>query len=197
MDFSRLDEFLDSIAGTLVPSNDCIVFKDHLPIHRHMCGYINNEEKLAPSGNELYFMYSSSKPVTCAAALILLERGCFSLDDEVSKYLPEFGEMRVRMPDGSLAPVKSPLLIRHLFTMTSGINYDLSPKPIYDAIAETGGHCPTRRMVKAIAERALVFHPGTKWMYGLSHDVLGAVVEVISGVRFADFVKAPCLSLSA
>ena len=190
MDFSKLDAFLDEIAGTRVPSTDCVVFMDHKMIHRHISGYINNEEKIAPTGDELYYMFSSSKPVTCAAALILLERGCFSLNDPVSNYMPEFGEMKVLMPDGSLRAPASPIKIRHLFTMTSGLDYDLSSKPLFDAIEESGGRCPTRDIVRAIAKRPLLFDPGTKWMYGLSHDILAALVEVISGVRFADFVQA-------
>ena len=81
------------------------------------------------------------------------------------------------------------MTICDLFTMSSGLNYNLATANLNDAAEATGKRCPTREMVKAMAKSPLTFDPSTQWLYGLSHDVLAAVVEVVSGMRFSEFVK--------
>ena len=193
MNFKKLDEFLDGLIETLVPSNDVIVMKDHKFLHRHICGYADFEEKIPVTEDALYFMYSSTKPVTCAAAMLLHERGLFALDDPLEDYLPEFSDMTVAFTDTDgkrkTRPAKTKITVRHLFTMTAGLDYNIGAAPLRAAIAATAPECPTREIVRAIAKSPLSFDPGTRWQYSLCHDVIAALVEVISGMPLRDFVK--------
>ena len=145
------------------------------------------------SGDETYWLYSASKLVTCVAALTLYERGMFLMTDPVSAYLQGFDRLNVRhiRPDGTetIAPARHPMTIRSLFNMTSGLDYNLHTQDIETAIVNTKGRAPTVEMASVIARRPLLFEPGSHFAYGLSHDVLAAMVEVISGQRFGEYVR--------
>jgi len=186
MNFAPLDAFLESLLDFGFPMYDCTVHVRHNEIYRRRGGMIG-----APYSR--YFLYSCSKPVTCAAALTLFEQGKFLLSDPVSAYLPEFADVQVEdtAADGSktLRPAKNPILIKHLFTMTAGMTYNLSSPEIRAAIAATDGRAPTREIARAIAKMPLVCEPGTRWVYSLCHDVLAALTEEISGMKFRDYVQ--------
>ncbi len=189
MNFAPLGEFIDSLIDRGIPSADVTVLRDHETLYRHMAGWRDREAGVPLRGDELYFMYSCSKPVTVTAAMQLFERGLFLLNDPLYEYMPEFRDMTVRDGEGNLRPAKNPILIRHLFSMTAGLDYDLRAPAIQAMRQETGGRCPTRAAVRAIARGPLSFEPGEHWQYSLCHDVLAALVEVISGRRFADYVR--------
>ena len=194
MNFTKVDEFLDGLIGTLVPSNDVMIMKDHKILHRHLCGYADYEEKLPITENALYFMYSATKPITCAAVMLLHEKGLFSLDDPLYEYLPEFRDMEVTFTDTDgkkkRRPAKNHITIRHLFTMTAGFDYNIEASPIREAREKNAPECPTREIVRALSKVPLSFDPGTKWQYSLCHDILPAFAEVLCGVPFRDFVKS-------
>ena len=120
--------------------------------------------------------------------MVLLEKDMIRLDDAVHEYLPEFKHMK-KMTDGTIENVKNTMTLRHLFTMTAGLTYNVDSENIKRGIAETGGLMPTREAMKYIACDPLSFEPGSSWLYSLCHDVLGAVIEVASGRRFGEFVK--------
>lgn len=194
MNFDRLREHLDEMVADGVPGNDCIVTRDHEVLFRHRAGFADKEAGRPISGDELYLMWSVSKVATCTAAVKLIEDGVISLDDPVSKYIEEFGDLKkvVRGPDGSPEKYVTPeneLKVVHLFTMTSGFSYNIDTPAIKEFRQVSNGRCPTVGLARAIAKTPLEFEPGTSWMYGLSHDILAAVAEVASGVRFADLVK--------
>ncbi len=148
--------------------------------------------------NSLFRIYSMTKPVTAAAAAMLMEEGRLKAEDPVSRYLPEYEHLRVIAPDGSLKPCRTVMTVRHLLTMTSGLVY-----PDTDAAGSCmqrcfdtfeadnlAGHGPsTRELARLIAGQPLAFEPGSSWRYGLSADVLGAVIEVVSGMKFSDFLR--------
>ena len=190
MNFQPLGEFIDSLIGRGIPSADVIVQRDHETLFRHMAGWRDREAGAELRGDELYFMYSCSKPVTVTAAMQLYERGLFLLDDPVGEYLPEFRDVTVRRADGTVSKAEKPVLIRHLFSMTAGMDYDLNTPALKAMRADTNGRCPTREAVRAMAMGPLSFEPGERWQYSLCHDVLAALVEVVAGQRFADYVKA-------
>lgn len=194
MNFKKVDEFLDGLIGTLVPSNDLIVMQDHKCLHRHICGYADFEEKIPVAEDALYFMYSATKPVTCAAVMLLHERGLFALDDPLYEYLPEFRDMTVAFTDTDgkrkTRPARTHITVRHLLTMTAGLDYNIGAAPLRAAREATAPECTTREIVRAIAKSPLSFDPGTRWQYGLCHDVLVAFAEVLCGMPFRDFVKA-------
>ncbi len=191
--FKRADLFLDGLCGSLVPSNDLIIMKDHRLLHRYICGCSDWETQSPPSEDTLYFMYSASKPITCTAALMLWERGLFSLDDPLYLYLPEFRDMLVTFTDTDgkkkNRPARSPILIRHLFSMTAGLNYNTEAAPIREARTKYAPECPTREIVRAIAKVPLSFDPDERWQYSLCHDVLAALAETVAGVPFRKFVS--------
>ena len=186
--FERTRAFLDSCLDLGVPGFDMAVYKDGECILRHMNGYSSLETKTPVSGNERYNIYSCSKVITCVAALQLFENGLFSLDDELSLYMPEFSEMTVEC-EGGIRKAKRPILIKHLFEMTAGFSYKCRSPKIMEAIEKTEGRCPTRELMKYLSREPLLFDPGERWEYSLCHDVLAALVEVLSGERFEVYVK--------
>lgn len=196
-DFKKVDEFLDGLIGTLVPSNDVIIMKDHKLLHRHVCGYSDYESRIPLTGDELYFMYSATKPMTCAAALILYDRGLYSLDDPLYEYLPEFRDMQVTFTDTDgkkkHRPARTHITVRHLFSMTAGLDYNIQASPVRAAREATAPECPTREIIRALAKVPLSFDPGTRWQYSLCHDVLVAFAEELCGMPFRDFAKANVL----
>lgn len=193
MDFSRLTEFLNGLPEWRIPGVDMMIAVDGETVYRHQAGWRDREKKLPMTGDELYWIYSASKVITCAAALTLYEKGKYLLSDPVSEYLPAYKNLMVRRvrPDGQMViePAREAMTIRHLFTMTSGLNYDLFSPEILSAVERTGGRAPTVEIANAIAQRPLMFEPGSHFLYSLSHDVLAAVVEVIAGMPFRDYVK--------
>ena len=193
MDFTKLDELLDRLVDWRMPGNACIVIKDGEVVHRYATGYADIEAGKKMTGDETYNMWSCSKPITCAAALTLYEKGLYLLDDALEKYMPEFSDMKVKEKDENgntvLVPAKNKIKIRDLFTMSTGYNYDYNGEAIKALSERTGGRCPTLDVIREFAKMPLVDHPGTAWNYGLSHDILAGFVEVVSGVRFNDYVK--------
>ena len=186
--FKKLEEFLDSFLDMGIPGYDISVYHKGSCVFRRMGGYDDISAKTPISGKELYYIYSCSKPITVTAAMMLWERGLFSLDDKLSKYLPEFENMTVKC-DGGVRPAEKDITLKHLFTMTAGFNYALRSPSLMKCREETDGRCQTREAMKYLALEPLDFEPGTYYQYSLCHDVLAAVVEVISGERFGEFVK--------
>ncbi len=186
--FEKLKRFCDSFLELGVPGFDLAIYKDGECILRYMNGYSDLENNIKINGNERYNIYSCSKVITCTAALQLWEKGLFSLEDELSRYMPEFSKMMVKTDDG-IKKAKNQILIKHLFEMTAGFSYDCYSPQLKKAIMETNGKCPTREVMKYLAKEPLIFEPGNRWEYSLCHDVLGALVEVISGEKFEDYVK--------
>ena len=187
--FTELTQLLDSSLKMGIPGYDCVAYHNGECVYRHWNGVASLEENTPITGNELYNIYSCSKLITCVAALQLYEKGLFSLEDELSKYMPEYANMSVKEEDGSIRPAKSPILIKHLFEMTAGFNYSINCNSVLKAKEDTNGKCPTREVIRYLANEPLDFDPGTKWQYSLCHDVLAAFVEVISGERFGEYVK--------
>lgn len=117
----------------------------------------------------------------------LIEKGLFDLDTPVSNILPEYKNLNVKTNKG-LIPAKNPMTIRHLLSMQSGLNYDLDAPSIRKVVEETNNEATTRQVIAALANEPLEFEPGTHFLYSLSHDVLGAVVEVVSGQKFSEYL---------
>lgn len=189
MNFEKLEKMLDSFLALGVPGYDFIVKKGGETVYRKFNGFSNLSARIPMNGKERYHIFSCSKPITCTAALQLWEKGLFGLDDKLGDYMPEFREMTVWGEDGKIVPAKNPILIRNLFTMTAGFDYNTQSKSLLRAFDETHGACPTRETMKYLAQEPLSFEPGAMWQYSLCHDVLAAFVEVVSGKRFEEYVK--------
>lgn len=188
-DFSHLTKYLNSLSQRFgIPGCGCAVAVDGNVVYRHFTGWRDEEEKLPVTEDTTWWIYSATKLFTCTAALQLLEQGKLSLDDPVSRYLPEFGTLTVRDADGIIHPARETLTIRRLMTMTGGLDYNLE-RPALRKAMESGAES-TRELVAALAKDPLEFEPGSHFLYSLCHDVLGAVIEAVSGQTLADYVRA-------
>ena len=186
--FEKTKAFCDFLLTRGLPGFDLNVYKNGECLLRYMNGYSDIENEIKINGKERYNIYSCSKGFTCVAALQLLEKGLFSLEDKLSDYMPEFAEMTVKTENG-VKKAENPILIKHLFEMTAGFSYTCASPELLRAREETGGACPTRETMKYLAKEPLLFEPGDQYKYSLCHDVLAALVEVISGEKFEDYVK--------
>ena len=180
--------FCDSFLDMGLPGFDITVFKGGECVLRHFNGYSDLENKVKINGKERYNIYSCSKPLTCTAVLQLWEKGMFSLEDKLSDYMPEFENMTVQTDDG-IKKAENPILIKHLFEMTSGLSYSLDSPYFMQCKEETDGKCQTRETMRYAAKEPLCFEPGERWQYSMAHDVLAALVEVLTGERFENYVK--------
>ena len=179
---------MDHFRAIGVPGFDAIILKDGKCVFRYRGGYADVENQIPMQGNERYNLYSCSKMVTCTAALQLWEQGLLDLDAPLYTYLPEYQNVTVRQGD-QIVPAKNTITIRHLLTMTGGFSYNKDAPSLKRLMAETNGDPSTRQVARALAEEPLLCEPGTQWNYSLGHDVLGAVIEVIAGVPFSQYVR--------
>ncbi|MGD9633123.1 MAG: serine hydrolase domain-containing protein [Pirellulales bacterium] len=181
------------IAGgiVLIARNGKLVFQETY-------GLRDRERQLPVERDTIFRIYSMSKAITSAAALILVDEGKLDLDAPVSKYLSEFAEMQVFDGDGSAdgmtpRPVKSPITVKDLFRHTSGITYGNaagSPtEKLFDAVEVIDMPSDLALMATKLGKIPLEFDPGTKWKYGASIDVLGYLVQKISGQPLDVFLQ--------
>ncbi|NLG15188.1 MAG: beta-lactamase family protein [Lentisphaerae bacterium] len=186
---SRLTQLLDTFIPMGVPWYNCAVTRNGIREYQKMDGFLDPEKTQPVQGNERVNIYSCSKVITCAAALQLLEKKLYKLNDELKDYMPEFASMNVRNIDGTVRPARTQITIENLFTMTAGFSYNLNTPNLKAARSETNGRCQTRESMKYLAQDPLLFDPGQRWEYSLCHDVLAAFVEVITNQKFEDYVE--------
>lgn len=186
--FQKLNEYLDRFAKLGIPGYDCVIYHRGSCVYRRKHGYRDYEKQHRIAGDEIYNLYSATKPITCVTALTLYEKGAFALEDPLGLYLPEFADMQVKDGNGT-RPAAGQIRILDLFNMTAGFSYNLESKGFLEGKYATGGRCPTREMMRYLAAEPLEFDPGTRWNYSLCHDVLAALVEELAGMRFGDYVK--------
>ncbi len=188
-DFSKVTRYIEeTLCGKFgVPGCDIQIMREHEVMLRQTFGTSDFEGKNPVSGDELYFMYSCTKVMTCTAALQLVERGVIGLDDPVSRWLPEYANVFL-LCDGEKAAPENTMTVRHLFTMTAGLDYDMNKEPILRA-AKENPEAGTAEMAAAFAKSPLCFEPGERFQYSLCHDVLAAVVEAASGMKFSEYLR--------
>lgn len=148
--------------------------------------------------DSIYKIYSMTKPITTIAAMMLYEQGKIDLYDPVGKYLKAYENMKVATSKG-LVEAKSQITLRELLNMTSGLVYpgkESEPERIMETIrvelherAESGEKFSNIDICNALAQAPLLFHPGEQWHYGLSADIIAAVVEVVTGVTYGEFLQ--------
>lgn len=185
--FQELTNLLDHVYEQYgVPSCDCIVMQNRKLLYRHRSGELHDSDA---EKNETYWIYSATKIATATAAMQLIEKGKLSLLDPVSKYLPEFETLTVREKDDTIRAARSKMTIAHLMTMTGGLDYDLTRPSLVKARTWPANQKTTRNIVSTFVQDPLSFDPGTHFQYSLCHDVLGAVIEVVSGQRLCDYMQ--------
>lgn len=189
------DRYLDT--GKMVGCQITVVRGGHVAYHRSL-GLMDREQNKPMMDDTVFRIYSMTKPIASVALMQLYERGLFQLLDPVARYIPEWRELKVGevQQDGSVILVKPtrPMNVRDVLMHTTGLPGGLFPdNPIDAAFAEARaglGREQTLETVTALlAEHPLKFHPGTHWNYGLSTDIVGRLVEILSGQRFDEYLE--------
>ncbi len=195
----RLGEVLEQSVqtGQIAGGNLCVLHKGE-EVYYAESGYadIANQKKI--TRNSIFRLYSMTKPITSAAVMLLMERGVIDLLDPVSKYIPTFADMKVAEPEGDVTANRQ-VTIKDCLSMTSGLTYNCDPDPasrdaacVYEELDTrlySDNPMTTMEMALKMGQGHLAFQPGEGWRYGTSADILGAVVEAASGVRFGEFLK--------
>ena len=201
MNFNKLDDFMKKLEEQYkVPMADIKITKGHDVIYRNSYGFADFDKKIPLNDKHLFRLYSCSKVVTMTAVMQLIERGQLRLHDRLSDYLPEYDQIKVLnkfnlVPFGNVAG-NAPSHIAHneikiidLMTMSAGFSYDTNDPNILAAIKESNGEADTRTILKALAKTPLLYEPGTHFVYSLAHDVLVGVVEVVSKMKYSEYLK--------
>ena len=188
MNFEYMKNFMDSLTEWIIPGNSVVIYKDGKKVFEYSSGYSDLEKKIKKTGEEQLYIYSCSKVATVTASLQLYEQGKFLLSDPLYEYLPEFKKMYVKDGD-RIKAAENPITIRDLFTMTAGLSYATNTPAFEKARKLTDGKMDTRTVIKCLAEEPLLFEPGARWNYSLCHDVLAVLAEVVSGMRFSEYMK--------
>ena len=204
MNYGKLMDSLlkGEVDRDFVKGNSALIIKDGKELYYNNFGYADAENGILMKRDTIIRLFSMTKPITAVAAMIAQERGLIDLLDPVSKYLPEYADMNVISPDGSLKKASKQITIMNLLTMTSGIPYGedwegcsasgIRMNKIMSEIVDglnKGERLSTREVVRKIAANPLAFEPGERWMYGLSADILATIIEIATGVRYGEFLK--------
>jgi len=194
---AKLDETLQGLVeGRSTPGIVVLILQNGRPVYSRSVGVREIGSAALIGENDMFRLASMTKAVTSVAAMILVEQGKIGLDDPVSRFLPEFAKPRVRGADGTEGPASRPPTIRELLTHTAGFSYNFMNNPrLVDAYREarvTDGldqpEVTTAEAMQRLASAPLGYQPGTGCEYSLATDVLGAVIEKVTGVSLEAFV---------
>ncbi|MFI7026053.1 serine hydrolase domain-containing protein [Micromonospora sp. NPDC049900] len=167
--------------------------------HSTTYGLRDREAGTPVEADTLWRIYSMSKPITSVAAMLLWEEGRFELTDEIGRWLPEFADMRVYSKGSTLKPYTvpaiEPIRVWHLLTHTSGLTYGFMQTSVVDGLYRAAGYdlyppsdVDLAQACTVFGELPLLFQPGTAWGYSVATDVLGRLVEVVSGQSLDTFL---------
>ena len=207
MDYKLLSRLDETIENTLITNNDdpdsnvgalVMVLHKGEEVFFGAYGERDKEKHLPMTRDTIFRCYSMTKPITSVAVMRLVERGELSLSDTVDMYLPGFKDQKV-LEGGKEVPVKRKVTIKHLLNMTAGVVYpDMSfpagermenlQKEFYDNLKK-GIEPTTYEFANMVGQCPLEFHPGEAWRYSYCADVLGAVIEVVSGMSFGEYLR--------
>ena len=190
MDFSKTRSFMNSLSTYGIPGADLAVFINGAEVFRHYTGFADIENRIPVAPDTLFPIFSMTKVITCIAALRLYEQGLFLLNDALYDYMPEFKKMTVQYTNNNGTVItesaKNPIRIVDLFTMSSGFSYNA---PILKPLSKKiNSNRTLRELASALAKETLCFEPGSQWCYGFSHDILGALIETLSGKTLGEFL---------
>jgi CubicO group peptidase (beta-lactamase class C family) len=179
----------DLFAGAvtmIIRRNKLVQFKTY--------GMMDRENNKPMRKDAIFRIASMSKPITCLAAMILYEEGHFLLSDPVSMYIPEFADPLVLTSKSTMVPAKKEITIRNLMNHTSGLSYGTSyHADIYKNAGIRGElsrpESTIGDMVRVLAGLPLLHHPGEDFVYSLSQDALGYLIEVVSGMTLDAFIR--------
>ena len=162
-------------------------------VHFETIGMQDIENNKPMAVDTIFRIHSMSKPITSVAVMMLYEEGHFQLDTPVSKFIPEFENMKVYNEDQTeISDAKNAVTVKHLLTHTSGLIYGWGAEPADKHFREANIFAPGTTladMARKLSTVPLVHEPGEAWTYGVSTDLLGYLVEVVSGMPFEEFLQ--------
>ncbi|MGQ0599708.1 serine hydrolase domain-containing protein [Aquabacterium sp.] len=199
-DFSALHAAMQShVDNNILAGVSSAVLLGQDLVDLHCAGWADKEHQHPMRADHLFRIYSGSKLITSYAALLLLDEGKFQLDDPIERYIPQLGQRMVLRPGATsiddVEPAQGPITIRHLLSHQSGLSYGLlDPGTLmFNAYRERKILSPRRtlvEMIDALAGLPLLFHPGKGWEYSIATDVVGHLIEVVSGQRLDAFLPS-------
>jgi len=194
----------DYINKGYIPGGVFLIARDNQIVYHKNFGFRAVDKKVPYQKDDIFRIASMTKAVTSVAIMQLYEQGKLGLDDQVQNYIPAFKDSKVldqfNAKDSSYTtiPAKSPITIRQLLTHTSGIVYGAFSQGALRAIYTKKGlmdvglshpTMTTEEFINRLATVPLAFQPGEKWNYGLNMDVLGRIIEVVSGNKLSDYFR--------
>ncbi|HMC40059.1 MAG TPA: serine hydrolase domain-containing protein [Acidimicrobiales bacterium] len=203
---ARLDRhFAQYVEDARLPGWLLVVARAGHIAHLATDGWRDRDAGHAVAEDTIWRLASMTKPVTSVAAMMLHEEGAFELKDPISRWLPEFSDMRVYTSGSSLRPVTrpatEPIRVWHLLTHTAGLTYGFHYAHPVDAMYRAAGFewgnppdADLARCCELWAAQPLLFEPGQEWNYSVATDVLGRLVEVVSGQTLEDFFRTRILA---
>ncbi len=193
----HMKRYIDAgkIAGTLT-----LVARRGQVAYLEPLGHLEIERRRPVTADAVWRIYSMTKPITSVGLMMLYEEGRFQLDDPVHRFIPSWQNLRVfvggNYPTFKTAPVERPMTMRDLLSHTSGLTYGFMERTNVDAAYRQLGVADQTRsgytvqdMVETLAELPLEFSPGTRWNYSVATDVIGHLIEVISGQRLDAYLR--------
>jgi len=197
--------FRNEVATGKIPGAILLIQQHGKPVYHEFFGVRDTATKAPMTDDTIFRIFSMSKPITSVAAMTLIEQHKLKIDDPVAIYIPSFATTKVgvekKADNGEkvldLVPLKRPLAIKDLMTQTSGITYgfygDSMVRKAYANAKIYDGDFTNAEFAERIAKLPLAEQPGTLWDYGHSTDILGRVIEVVSGKSLLQYEKESLL----
>jgi CubicO group peptidase (beta-lactamase class C family) len=197
--------FKNEVATGKIPGAIILIEQHGKPVYHEFFGVRDPATKLPMTDDTIFRIFSMTKPITSVAAMMLVDQGKLKLDDSVEKYIPSFAKTKVgvekKADNGEkaleLVPLKRPVTIQDLMTQSSGITYgfygDSLVRKAYANAKIYDGDFTNAEFAERIAQLPLAEQPGTLWNYGHSTDILGRIIEIVSGKSLLQFEKESLL----
>jgi len=194
---ARVQHFLQgAVEAGQLPGALTLIWRGERIVHRSQVGMMDVARAVAMREDAIFRLYSMTKPVTAVALLMLMEEGRIALEDPVARFIPEFANLKVR--DGHA--LTRAMTVLDLMRHTAGFTYGFHNRTPVDAayraqrIAEMDTEGGLTAMIAQLAALPLEYSPGDAWIYSVATDVVGYLIQLVSGLRYADFVRENILA---
>jgi CubicO group peptidase (beta-lactamase class C family) len=193
----RIPRFLENqVDAGLLPGALTLIWRRGRVAHRSMVGAIDMARRTKMRHDAIFRLYSMTKPVTVVALLMLMEEGLIALDDPVKRFIPQFADLKIQ----GGAPPSRDMTVLDLLRHTAGLTYGFHNRTPIDAeyrrlrIAERDSEGGLPAMIEQLSRLPLEYSPGTAWIYSVATDVVGYLVQLVSGRSYAKFVREKILT---
>lgn len=189
--------FQKEIDAGRLPGVVTLMYRKGEKVHESALGFNDLSAKTPMRQDQIFFIQSMTKPLITTAFMMLYEEGYFFLTDPISKYLTEFNDMKMILDpakgsEGGTEPAKSQITIAQVLSHTAGFLHGIGGTKLDEEVAKAlymSGPKTIEERVKALASQSLASHPGEKWNYSASPDILARLIEVFTGMNPAEFLK--------